>query len=100
MKRMLALGIFGLTLAAGVAEARGPYARYGPPPPPPEMMMMRPGPPGRVWVPGHYEWRGNRYRWKRGRWMRPPRGRMMWMPGYWAPAPRGGGYVYFGGYWR
>ena len=98
MKRIIAAGIFALTLAAGAAEARGgPYALFGPPPPPYEVMMMRPG-PYHVWVPGYYRWTGNHYRWVRGRWMKPPRHRAVWMPGYWAP--QRGGWVFVGGYWR
>jgi hypothetical protein len=99
MKRILALGLLAFTLGAGVAEARrGPVARYGPPPPHREMRMMRAPSPYHVWMPGYYEWRGNRYKWVRGRWMRPPRGRMMYVPGYWMPYH--GGYMYRNGYWR
>lgn len=99
MKRILALGMLALTLGLGAAEARGGrHARFGPPPPHREMMMRAPG-PHHVWVPGYYEWRGNRYKWNRGRWMRPPRGRHVWVPGYWMPERRGG-FVYFEGYWR
>lgn len=97
MKKMIAAGIFALTLAAGVAEARGGHPRYGPPPPPYEMMVSRPG-PRHVWVPGHYRWTGNRYKWVRGRWIRAPRPNAVWMPGFWAP--QRGGYVFMGGYWR
>ena len=53
------------------------------PPPPPPRVAERPGMRrGHVWVEGHWEWRGTRYR---------------WVDGYWTKARRG--YVYRQPHW-
>ena len=48
----------------------GPTIEYrNLPSPPPPRMVARPGMRhGQVWVDGHWEWRGTRYRWIDGYW--------------------------------
>jgi hypothetical protein len=69
---------------------------YAPAPPaPPSYGYDRtpmPG-PGYYWVDGFWNYRGGRYGWTRGYWMRPP-----YAGGYWV-APRYTGGRYFGGFW-
>lgn len=55
-----------LGLAAGVAQAQI-YVQVAPPAP---MQEAQPAArSGYVWVPGHYEWRGNQYTWVQGYWV-------------------------------
>lgn len=50
--------------------------------PPAPMQEVVPAPRrGKEWVPGHYEWRGNRHQWVRGYWVNA-------RPGYAYNAPR------------
>jgi YXWGXW repeat-containing protein len=59
---ILALGTFSALPAAAQV-----YVQVAPPPPRHEVV---PAPrPGRVWVPGHWEWRGHRHVWIGGMWM-------------------------------
>lgn len=97
MKRLLSLGIFALSLAAGGAEAAQVVVRFGAPAPPREFVTIRPG-PRYVWIPGHYQWVRNRHSWVKGHGVAPPRSGAVWVPGYWTP--RRGGYVWITGYWR
>lgn len=66
------------------------------PPPPARFERVPPPRQGYVWAPGHYEWRGNRYVWMRGTWVRA-------RPGYVYRAPqwreRDGRWVYRRGDW-
>jgi len=50
-----------------------------------------------IWVPGHWQWRGNKYVWVSGRWDANPRGKT-WVPGHWEKRPRG--WVWVSGKWR
>jgi WXXGXW repeat (2 copies) len=58
---------------------------------------MAPG-PGFVWTDGFYDWSGNNWAWRPGRWQRPPRPGMRWeMPRY---QRHDGGYRMYPGRWR
>jgi len=52
---------------------------------------------GELWTPGYWAWRGARYFWIPGIWVRPPRPGLLWTPGYWIYAD--GSYVFQAGYW-
>jgi hypothetical protein len=97
MKRLLLIA--GLLAGGAVTSFAGGriWVSFGPPPPPQVVYVMPPG-PGYVWVDGCYRWHKGKYKWNNGRWMRPPRGRTVWAPGYWAP--RRGGWLWIEGYWR
>ena len=43
-------------------------------PPPPRAERMPEARRGYVWVPGYWDWRGNRHVWVKGSWMRERRG--------------------------
>lgn len=86
-KKVLAASflIFGGLLAAcgGGYGPRYGYATYGPPAPRYYGAIgVAPG-PGYVWTNGYWAWRGGRYYWVDGRWVRPPRGRHQWVEGGW-----------------
>ncbi len=89
-------------LAAGLlsACAGGSYyvtARTAPPPPRAVGFVgVAPG-PGYVWTDGYWAWRNN-WVWVPGRWVRPPRPRAVWVPGY--RSEHGRGYRYHEGHWR
>jgi hypothetical protein len=97
MKRLLL--ITGLLAGAAVTSFAdgGILVRFGPPRPPRVVYVAPPG-AGYVWTDGYYRWHKGKYKWNNGRWMRPPRGRMVWVPGYWAP--QRGGWLWIEGYWR
>jgi len=97
MKKLLPLGILALALSAATADAAQVFVRFGPPPPPREIVVVH-ARPGHAWVPGYYQWRGNRYHWRKGYWAKPPRRGAAWVPGYWTP--RRGGHIWISGYWR
>ncbi len=68
-------------------------------PPKPRVEKLPPRPSKlHVWIPGHWEWRGNKFVWKPGRWAVPPRSGAVWVPGHWEQ--RHGGWVFIPGHWR
>lgn len=64
MGAAVAASLLGLGTTAAQAQL---YVQIAPPQP---IYEVAPDPrPGHVWVPGHYEWRGDQYTWIRGHWM-------------------------------
>ena len=61
---------FGTMTLPAAAQAQSIInVQYGPPPP--ARVEVVPGPRrGRIWSPGHYEWRGHRHVWVRVVWLR------------------------------
>lgn len=97
MKGRLVALIFGVLLAAGSASAQV-VVGIGPPPRHPRVVVpVRPS-AAYVWTPRFYRSNGHHYNWVPDRYVIPPRSHVRWVPGYWAP--RRGGYVRAGGYWR
>jgi hypothetical protein len=96
MKRIIAAGLFALSLF-GVAQGAEVRVSIAPPPPPREIVVVRPG-SRYVRVPGYYRWDGRRYFWVAGYWSMPPRGRTVWVPGGWQY--RGGMHIWVEGQWR
>jgi hypothetical protein len=72
------------------------YVQKAPPKPKAEVRSKKPSAKA-IWVPGHWQWRGNKYVWVSGRWDANPRGRT-WVPGHWEKRPRG--WVWVSGKWR
>jgi hypothetical protein len=101
-KKVLPVALLGMTLA-GCASSGGYYARAPYPPPPPRgyrsgvVIGVAPG-PGYVWLDGYQDWRGSRYAWVPGRWVRPPRPRAVWVAPHWDR--HGRNQVWMRGRWR
>jgi hypothetical protein len=74
------------------------YVRGGPPAPRYYGPIGRAPGAGFVWTNGYWDWRGNNWGWVDGRWMRPPRGRTVWVGPEWRHESRG--YRMRRGYWR
>jgi len=84
-------------LFAGVGVAQTVIRTAPPPPVRAGVVGHAPG-RGYVRVGGYQRWTGNGYVWVAGRWMRPPRAGAVWVsPRY---VRRGGGWVFYKGYWR
>ncbi len=78
-----ALTLAGCTAPTGVA--------YNPnPPPPPVRAEIIPLPPVSeqvsIWQPGHWDWAGNGYAWREGRWVQRAGHGTTWQDGYWSNA--------------
>jgi len=67
------------------------------PPPLPEEDQPPLPQDGSLWTPGYWYWRGQRYFWTPGAWVRPPQAGVLWTPAYWGFT--GGFYVFHPGYW-
>ena len=77
---MLLMGAIALGGSASSFAAVNVDIRIAPPAAPVEVL---PGPrPGFVWVPGVYEWRGERHVWIAGHWIRERHG-FHWVPAHW-----------------
>ncbi len=68
-------------------------------PPAPRVVVVKPAKPHHhaIWVPGHWEWRKNKYVWKNGYWVKPRKG-YVYVPGHWAERDRG--WVWIPGHWK
>jgi len=92
-----ALALAGiLFVAAGPAHA-AVYVRIAPPAPQAEVVGPPPG-PGHTWTNGYYHWDGREYRWRSGRWVRPPHSHAHWVAGHWRQTPHG--WAWMPGHWR
>jgi len=81
-----------------VVPAPGPEVVVAGPPPPVRVEMMPPSPGAvYVWLPGAWVWHG-RWIWEAGRWDRPPRPGLRWVPHHYER--RGGAHVWIAGGWR
>ena len=77
----------------------GPQLAYRdlPPPPPPRVIARPSQRNGKVWVEGHWEWRGSRYVWNNGYWVKARRGYAYAQPRWYQ---EGGQWRYTRGEWR
>lgn len=66
-------------------------------PPPPRAETVPEARRGHLWVPGHWDWRGKRYVWVKGNYMRERRGYMYDQPAW---EEREGKWHRTGGNWR
>jgi len=67
------------------------------PPPPREELIGPPPEPGYVWLPGYWQWVGNRHQWVDGHWTAPRPGRQ-WVPHQWVR--QGDGWRLNPGHWE
>jgi hypothetical protein len=67
------------------------------PPPPLEEVAGPPPVAGDVWLPGYWQWVGNRHQWVGGRWAAPRPGRQ-WVPYQWVR--QGDGWRLSPGHWE
>lgn len=65
---------FGGVALPSAAQAQPQIMVRVAPPAPPYQEVIPPPRRGKIWSPGHYEWRGNRYVWVRGHWVNERRG--------------------------
>jgi hypothetical protein len=85
-------------LLGGVLASAQVVIRVAPPPPVRVGVVgVAPG-PGYVWTGGYQRWNGTAYVWVPGRWVRPPRAGVVWVPPHYVA--RGGTWVYYKGHWR
>ncbi len=91
--------IFGALMSS--CAVRGAYVSSYGPPPRYGVIGVAPG-SGFVWAEGFWDWRGGRYVWVSGRWMRPPRSGAVWVPGAWEERHEHGrrGWEFRRGHWR
>lgn len=98
---LLAAAGFLTTACSAHAAPRGVVhvsVRHPVPPPPRAEVVVVKHRPGQVWVAGHYAWRPaqKRYVWVSGKWVRPPRGKAVWV----APRYEHRRGVFVAGYWK
>ncbi|MBI3680756.1 MAG: YXWGXW repeat-containing protein [Acidobacteria bacterium] len=101
MRKLAQVGILAVMAGAlSACSGRTVVAVRAPAPPRPVavgVVGVAPG-PGYAWVDGYYDWRGARYVWMPGAWVKPPRPHAVWTPGYWRP--HGHSHVWVAGHWR
>jgi len=94
MRKTIIAMLFASSAVIALPAAAEIYVNIAPPAPRYEVV---PAPrAGYVWVPGYWDWRGQRYVWVRGRWEREHHG-MYWHPNRWVE--REGRYVFERGRW-
>jgi WXXGXW repeat (2 copies) len=98
MKGVVRWATCGLLLLATQVVWAQTVIRMAPPAPVQVGVVGRPPGAGYVWTNGFYRWRGGRYVWMPGTWMRPPYRGAVWIQPRWVPG--GGGWVFHKGYWR
>ena len=97
MKKLLIAAMLAGSLGTVAAPATSAVIVVRQAPPAPRVETVPEARRGHVWVPGHYDWRGKRYVWVKGTYMRERRGYM-----YDAPAweEHDGRWHRTGGNWR
>jgi WXXGXW repeat (2 copies) len=81
-KRDFLGGLLALSLGSVVSSVAAQQIIVRIAPPQPRSEPVPPARPGRVWIPGYWDWRGNRHVWVRGRWVSARRG-MVWEQDRW-----------------
>lgn len=97
LKWVMMIGLFILlNLSLMNCASRVVYVRKAPPAARVEVRTAKPY-AGAVWVPGYWRWKGRKYVWTSGRWVKARPGKTF-IKGYWKKTPRGWRYV--PGHWR
>jgi hypothetical protein len=95
-KILVAGFVISSALLAGCAGGSY-YVRTGPPAPRYGVVGVAPG-PGYLWTDGYWDRRGNNWAWVGGSWVRPPRGRRVYVRPEWRQER--GGWRLHRGHWR
>src|SRR5277367_5811493 len=90
--------LWGVLLLGAVMAVAQTVVRIAPPAPVRVGVIGSAPGSGYVWIGGYQRWNGSGYVWVAGRWARPPRAGVVWVAPRWVP--RGGGWVFYKGYWR
>ncbi|MGE5387111.1 MAG: YXWGXW repeat-containing protein [Betaproteobacteria bacterium] len=97
---VLAIVLAGCTVVPPRVAVSGPAVVMAPMPPPPmrvEVVSVAPQ-NDYFWIPGYWQWGGDRHYWVGGHWER-QRPHERWEPHRWQPDNRGN-WRLEGGYWR
>ena len=97
MKKLLIAAMFAGSLGSVAAPATSAVIIVRQAPPAPRVERMPEARRGQVWVPGHWDWRSNRYVWVKGKYMRDRKGYMYDAPTW---EERDGRWQRTGGAWR
>jgi hypothetical protein len=93
---LLAIAMFGVSVAAIAGGGVFISVAIAPPPIPVYSQPLAPG-PGYIWTPGYWAYGAEGYYWVPGAWALPPYVGALWTPGYWGWT--NGLYVWNPGYW-
>lgn len=97
IKKLLIAAMFAGSLGTVAAPATSAVIVVRQAPPAPRVETMPQARRGHVWIPGHWDWRSNRYVWVKGKYMRDRKGYMYEQPTW---AERDGRWHRTGGNWR
>jgi hypothetical protein len=97
MKRILIATLLAGSLGSVAAPALSAVIVVRTAPPAPRVEVAPQARRGHVWVPGHWDWRSNRYVWVRGKYVRERKGYMYDAPSW---EERDGRWHRTGGNWR
>jgi hypothetical protein len=97
MKKILIAALVAASLGSVAAPALSAIIVVRQAPPAPRVEAPPQARRGHVWIPGHWDWRSNRYVWVRGKYMRDRKGYMYDAPSW---EERDGRWHRTGGNWR
>ena len=90
------VGAAGIAADGSTIGVAAEVARKSPPSPMIEIRPTAPG-PDHAWVPGRWQWSGERYTWVDGQWKKRPHDLAVWRAGSWQR--QGAGWVWRHGLW-
>lgn len=93
---VLAVGLAGCVIVPDQRHYADGVVLVAPPPPHDERVGI-PAAAGMVWIPGYWNWLGDRHEWVSGHWATPPAGKH-WVPHHWVR--QGDGWRLRPGHWE
>ena len=94
---LAALAQVPFALSPAAAQEVGVEVGVAPPPLRAETVPPPPS-PAHEWVPGHWQWNGAQWVWRRGHYVRRPTPVSYWIPAAWVATPKGR-WRYVPGHW-